>query len=157
MVDVEITESPDQVDWQSLFDLLHRAYAYMDTRIDPPSSLHALTVEGLAQKSAEEILLVAELEDKLIGCMFCRREPNFLYIGKVAVDEEAQGQGIGHKLFDRAFALARREGLKELELQSRIELVENHQAFANLGFVKVGEDAHAGYDRPTSIRMRAKV
>jgi GNAT superfamily N-acetyltransferase len=157
VVDIEIVENPDQVDWHELHQLLHRTYAYMDTRIDPPSSLHKLTVSGLAEKAKQEMLLLACHEDKVIGCMFCRRNPHWLYVGKVAVDEDHQGQGVGRKLFDRAFAVARQIGVEGLELQSRIELVENHQAFGNLGFVKVGEDTHAGYDRPTSIRMQAKI
>ncbi len=157
MVDVEIIENPQQVDWQNLHDLLHRTYAYMDTRIDPPSSLHRLTVSGLAQKAEQETLLLALLDQAVVGCMFCRSYPDWVYVGKVAVDEPFQGQGIGHKMFDHAFEMARREGAKGLELQSRIELVENHQAFGNLGFVKVSEEAHEGYDRPTSITMRAPI
>ena len=93
----------------------------------------------------------------MVGCMFCRREDPWLYVGKVAVEETVQGQGVGRKLFDAAFDLARQMGFDGLELETRIELVENHQAFANLGFVKVGEDAHEGYDQPTSIRMRAQL
>ncbi|MEP0944921.1 MAG: GNAT family N-acetyltransferase [Rhizobiaceae bacterium] len=155
MADLEILENPSQVDWAALHDLLHRTYAYMDTRIDPPSSLHRLTPQGLAQKAQDETLILAMDGDRLVGCMFCRRQPGWLYVGKVAVEEAMQGQGVGGHLFRRAFDLARREGFEGLELETRIELVENHQAFANMGFVKVGEDAHASYDQPTSIRMRA--
>ena len=157
MADIQIIENPDQVDWQFLFDLLHRTYAYMDQRIDPPSSLHRLTVETLAQKAADEILLLAMAGNRVVGCMFCRHEPEWIYVGKVAVDEGMQGQGIARKMFDHAFSMARQNGFKGLELESRVELIENHQAFARLGFVKVGEDAHDGYDRPTSIRMRAEI
>jgi hypothetical protein len=48
-------------------------------------------------------------------------------------------------------------GLAALELESRIELTENHQAFAALGFTKTGETAHPGYNRATSITMRKPV
>ena len=41
-----------------------------------------------------------------------------------------------------------------LELETRIELTENHETFAALGFVKVSEGAHPGYDRTTFITMR---
>lgn len=36
-------------------------------------------------------------------------------------------------------------------------LVENHEAFAALGFAKVAQSAHPGFDRPTSITMRKPV
>ncbi len=157
VADIKIIKSPANVDWDDLHGLLHRTYAYMDTRIDPPSSLHSLTPADLAEKSAQEVLFVAKRDQRLVGCMFCRRQPKWLYVGKVAVEEEFQGQGIGHQMFDRAFEMARQEGFDGLELESRIELVENHQSFANLGFNKVGEKSHAGYEHPTSIRMRAKI
>ena len=44
-----------------------------------------------------------------------------------------------------------------LELSTRIELVENHATFARMGFAKTAETAHEGFDRPTSIVMRAPV
>ena len=44
-----------------------------------------------------------------------------------------------------------------LELQTRIELTENHATFGALGFKKIAETAHPGYSRPTSITMRKLV
>ena len=45
---------------------------------------------------------------------------------------------------------------RRLELETRIELTENHAAFAALGYVKTGKTAPSGYDRPigtTTSRM----
>ena len=47
--------------------------------------------------------------------------------------------------------------VQDLELQTRIELTENQATFGRMGFVKTAETAHEGFDRPTSITMRAKV
>ena len=44
-----------------------------------------------------------------------------------------------------------------LELETRIELTENHAAFARMGFIKTAETSHEGFDRTTSIVMRAPV
>ena len=38
----------DPYDWPALLALIARAFAYMEGRIDPPSSLHRLTPQGLA-------------------------------------------------------------------------------------------------------------
>ena len=62
-----------------------------------------------------------------------------------------QGKGIGRRLMDAAEKHARDARLPYLELDTRIELVENHKAFAAMGFVSAAERAHAGYDRPTSL------
>lgn len=155
VAEFEILTDPEQVDWPAVHRLLLNAYAYMSPRIDPPSSLHRMSVADLQIKAQSETLLLAKKASDVVGCMFCRNEGEWLYVGKVAVAELNQGQGIGRCLFDCAFQLARSNKQKGLELESRVELIENHSTFAKLGFVKVGEDSHAGYDRPTSIRMRA--
>lgn len=153
--DVKIVKAPNAVDWKALHELLHTAFAYMDERIDPPSSLHRMSVDDLRRKAVKETLYLAFSDDLLVGCMFCRVETPWLYVGKVAVDPSIQKSGLGRRFFNRAFELAARLGLKGLELETRVELIENHAVFAKLGFVKVGEDAHDGYDHPTSIRMRS--
>ena len=45
-------------------------------------------------------------------------------------------------------------GLSGLELETRVELVENHATFRRLGFSKTGEGMHDGFDQPTFILMR---
>ena len=152
-----LERNPDasSMNWSGLLALLHRSFAYMDGRIDPPSSLHRLDPNSLAQKARFETLVVARHNNQIVGCMFCREEGAFLYVGKVAVEPEHQGKGLGRMLFDNAFQLAKQQGLMGLELECRVELTENHAAFEKMGFVKVGESAHDGFDRPTSISMRA--
>ena len=50
--------------------------------------------------------------------------------------------------------VSRKDGLSRcLLLETRIELTGNHAAFARMGFEKVGEKAHPGFARPTSITM----
>jgi GNAT superfamily N-acetyltransferase len=151
---VEVRSSEGFADWQELLALLHRAFAYMAARIDPPSSLHRLDAAGLAGKALAERCFLAFRDGRLAGCVFCAPRPDCLYLGKLAVEPALQGQGIGRALIARAEAEARARGLAALELQTRIELAENHAAFARMGFVRTAESAHAGYDRPTSVTMR---
>ncbi|OQP84638.1 GNAT family N-acetyltransferase [Rhizobium rhizosphaerae] len=139
-----------------LLALIRAAFASMDGVIDPPSSAHRLTVESLARKARDEIGLLAldrGAGDALLGCAFLRPEPDALYIGKLAIAPEAQGHGIGRALLLRAEAIARETGLRRLRLETRIELVRNHQTFAAWGFVRTAENAHPGYDRITSVEM----
>jgi GNAT superfamily N-acetyltransferase len=152
---MHITVSPAQfADWPSLLALLREAFAYMDGRIDPPSSLDQMGPHALQLKAAQEALIVATEGDALIGCAFAALREDCVYVGKVAVHPSARGRGVARAMLAAAEDLARRHGRAALELQTRVELHENHATFAALGFQKVAETAHPGYTRPTSITMR---
>ncbi|MBP8937875.1 MAG: GNAT family N-acetyltransferase [Agrobacterium sp.] len=140
--------------WQELLTLIMSSFAYMDGVIDPPSSANRLTLENLAEKARVEIAFVALDGDEIVGCLFCRPEPPAcLYVGKLCVSPKAQGKGIGRMFLEQAEALARELALPALRLETRIELIANHTKFAAWGFVKTAENAHAGYNRTTSIEM----
>ena len=141
-------------DWQGLLALLHAAFAYQEPRIDPPSSLHRLDEHSIARKARDERLFLAFDGDELVGCAFAKGQPHALYIGKVAVRPGRQGQGIGRRLLQVIEQHARHSGYPLLELETRVELTENHETFGAWGFVKTAEHAHAGYTRPTSITMQ---
>ncbi len=154
---VVVAKPYDFDDWEGLLALLRESFAYMDGRIDPPSSLHRFDAEKLAAKAAEEELILAFADGKLAGCLFAAQRGEALYLGKIAVRPEVRGLGIARRLFDLAEASARARGLKALELQARIELTENHRTFTALGFVKVGEGRHPGYTRSTDVNFRKKL
>lgn len=143
--------------WANLHQLLMDGFAYMAGRIDPPSSLLNMTPESLKDLSIKDTLLVVYKNDVLVGCAFFQTRKNAIYVGKVTVALEHRRQGIARKIFGLATKFAQNLDKTHLELQTRVELIENHQTFAQLGFVKTGENAHAGYDRPTSITMQRTV
>ncbi len=149
-----VAAAADFSDWAALLRLLQQAFAFMDGRINPPSSLHQFTLESLVAKSRAETLFLAMDGDEVLGCIFARPQGDALYVGKLAVRPGHQGCGIGRRLTAVAEQCARDAGLRWLELDTRIELLENHRAFAALGFARTAERAHPGFDRPTFITMR---
>ncbi len=135
--------------------LIRESFAFMDGRIDPPSSMHRLTEEAIAaQAEAGEVWLIGTPP---VACMFLTPRADALYLGKLAVAATHRRRGFARLLVEHAVARARALGLPALELETRIELAENHAAFAAMGFVRTGETAHPGYDRPTSVTMRRAV
>lgn len=152
----EIRAASPETDWTAVHALLAAAYAPMRGRIDPPSSLDRMTPGTLAEKAGRETVLLAFAPD-LAGCVFLEARPRSLYINKLAVAPAAQGRGTGHALVQAAEAEARRHGLDALTLQTRIELTENHAAFAAMGFAKTAETCHPGFDRSTSITMEKRL
>lgn len=143
--------------WHELLNLILASFAYMDGRIDPPSSALKLTPQSLQEKAEREIGYVVSEGNALLGCIFCRPEPECLYIGKLAVLPAEQGRGIGRMLLGLAEETARRLDLPVLRLETRIELTGNHAAFGRWGFVKTAENTHHGFSKTTSIEMQKTV
>ena len=145
----------DPHDWPALLALIQRAFAYMDGVIDPPSSLHRLTPESVAEQARTgEVWVIGH---PALACVFLTPKADALYVGKLAVDPPAQGKGLGRALIDLAESRAQALGLPVLELQTRIELTANHATFRQLGFSQTAATAHPGYDRPTSLTFRRPV
>lgn len=151
---VDVMQAPPQfTGWDELLALLHAAFAYQHERIDPPSSLHELDADAIARKARDERLFLAVDDGELVGCIFARPQPGSLYIGKFAVRPDRQGRGIGRQLMHAVETFARHAGYATLELNTRIELAENHASFAAMGFAKTAEHAHPGHARTTFITM----
>ena len=135
--------------------LIRSSFAYMHGRIDPPSSVLSLDLAAVKrQAQAGEIWGLGE---PLEASVFLTPKSDCLYIGKLAVAESYRKRGLARLLVDHAATRARALGLAALELQTRVELEENHMTFGRMGFVQTGQTAHAGYDRPTSITMRRAI
>ena len=133
--------------------IVRAAFALHDGRIDPPSGAQHETVESLATRLPEERLLVAERAGEVMGCIWCRPDDRDVYIGRLAVDPAAHGQGVGKALLDASIDWARARGASRMSLGVRVELSENIAFFERHGFRITRADAHAGYDRPTNYHM----
>lgn len=132
--------------------LIRTAFTAHDGRIDPPSSMHRMTLESFAQ-SARTIEVWAVGAPPVATVSLTVKE-RAVYLSKLAVAKHVRGAGLARQLIELAEERARTLGCTALELQTRVELTENHATFAALGFQIVGESAHPGFDRPTSLRMR---
>lgn len=142
---------PDDPDLPLVLTLIRDSFAYMDGVIDPPSSVHRVTMDSL--RADTETSEVWALGSPPVACMILTRRPDTLYLGKLATAPDLRGQGLARRLIDHAADRARDLGLGTLSLQTRVELVANHAAFAALGFVESGRTRHEGYDRDTSVRF----
>lgn len=152
---IETRHQPTDPALADVLALIRAEFAYMDGRIDPPSSMHRLSLDDVARQCEEGE--VWSLGAPVVACMFLTPKPGRLYLGKLAVASGQRGRGHAARLVGIARARAKALGYGVLELQTRIELVENHAAFARMGFVKTAETAHEGYDRPTTITMQMTV
>ena len=143
--------------WEDLLAVIRESFAYMDGVIDPPSSVHQLSLETLHAKAQTEVGFLALAGDTIIGCVFIAEQGDHFYLGKLAVLPSHQRLGIGKRLLGAAEQHAVHAGKPLMELQTRVELTGNQRAFRSLGFVETGRTAHEGYDRPTSVTMRKRL
>ncbi|MCO4823648.1 MAG: GNAT family N-acetyltransferase [Amylibacter sp.] len=145
-------------DWHAILAVLHSCFAYMDARINPPSSLHELTPKDIQRHAKDEILLlVFDAAQSPIACTFLTDKPDCLYLGKLAVHPKHRGKGIAQALIDKSTEHAKSLGHSKLRFQTRIELTENHAIFAHFGFIKTATGIHAGFSQPTEITMEKQI
>ena len=140
-------------DWHELHTLLTECFAFMEGRIDPPSSLTQMSPEIFREKAADETMIIVRSKGVLIACGFLKEVESSVYLGKLAVKPPFQRQGILKEIMTMAEAFARQKNKFSLDLETRIELIENHKTFCALGFVKTSEGRHDGYDCTTFITM----
>jgi GNAT superfamily N-acetyltransferase len=140
---------------EDIYKLIVTSFAYMDTRIDPPSSIHQMTVDDIRAKCQEEELW--SIGNPPQACVIFTHRRDCFYIGKLAVDELHRGKGHARTLIDLAVTRAKERGYNCLELETRVELTENRSAFEKLNFVKTDETAHEGYSQATSITMQRRI
>lgn len=138
-----------------LLTLMRDCFGYMEGRIDPPSSLGSVTPASLLRTAAQDEIWCIGIPP--VACMILTAKPGVLYLGKVCVAPTHQRLGLARHLINHAETRARALKLPALELQTRIELEDNHATFRALGFAEHARTAHPGYDSPTSITMRKRL
>jgi len=142
-------------DAKAVLDLIRLAFAGMEGRIDPPSSAHRLTEKAVGEQIRNQE--VWAIGDTPCACMFLTKKPGLLYLGKLAVHPNHQRKGLARRLIETAQERARTKNLSALQLETRIELTENHRFFRAMGFCQTGEKAHKGFARPTSLTFTKKI
>ena len=76
-----------------VLQLIRRSFAYMEGRIDPPSSMHRLTVAALQEQCrAGEIWAIGTPP---LACIFLTPKEDCLHLGKLAVDRPQRRSGLG--------------------------------------------------------------
>ncbi|PIE14177.1 MAG: GNAT family N-acetyltransferase [Rhodobacterales bacterium] len=138
----------------ALHTMLRRAFAYMEGRIDPPSSMANMSVEDLRNTSEASEIWVIEEADRPIASVTLTPTDSTLYLDKLATSPTHRQEGLARELLTLAENRAQALNLSSITLNTRVELVDNHATFHAMGFEYVGEATHKGFDHPTSLIYR---
>ena len=104
------------------------------------------TIDG----DANQTLLVAQLEDRVVGMLqltfipgLSRRGAWRANIEAVRVDSALRGRGVGRWLMQRAIDIAHQRGCRLVQLTSDRQRTDAHRFYSRLGF----KDSQVGYKR----------
>ncbi len=141
----------------AIAELIRAAFGEYRGKLEPESGALSETAETIAAAFANHVVIVAEADDRLVGCVFATRHGDDLYLGRLAVHPQFRRHEIACRLLGAAERHARATGAAALTLGVRIALPANFRYFAARGFREVGREAHPGFDHPTSINMAKRL
>ena len=138
-------ESGDQPTFQSLNEAWIRRYFTLE-----PKDYEILgDPENAILRQGGQILF-AIVEGFPVGCCaLIPHGPAAYEIGKMAVREDYQGQGIGRKLMEAAIEAGRSLGARQLYLETHHSLDPALRLYESVGFIRLpaGERAPSQYSR----------
>lgn len=92
-------------------------------------------------------VLLAHLDDRLLGVLVTESRPDHLLVENIAVSPEARGLGVGARLLERAEQEARDRGLAEIRLYTNAKMTENLAYYPRRGYRETGRRTEHGFDR----------
>ena len=129
-----------QIDWSirkaqqgdavALASCVDAAYAQFSDRIAdlPPVS------EGCAEDIEENQVWVATVGREIVGGLFLVAKGGFIKLANVAVRPEHNGQGLGRTLIALAESEGRKQGYREIHLNTHSAMPENIRFYEHLGW-----------------------
>ncbi len=140
----------------AVLQLTRAAFAVHADLLDPPSSVFQETEEDVLQAMRDGVVLVAKREGRLVGAarLLPLPEQQALICGRLAVDPQIQGRGVGAALMEAFERRAADEGYAAAVVGVRIQLEGNLRFFAKRGYIQIGEHSHPGYTTITYVRLR---
>jgi ribosomal protein S18 acetylase RimI-like enzyme len=117
-----------------VFDIMQQAFAEYLGVLDPPSGVHAETVDDVIHALSEGGAVLAWIGDKPVGTARYAFHQESCYVGRVSVLPAYRGQGIASAMMERIEAIARAHGSAYLEIGVRMVLESNIHLYERLGY-----------------------
>jgi ribosomal protein S18 acetylase RimI-like enzyme len=140
-----------------LLAVLHAAFEEYRGRLDPPSGVHAETIESVQSKLKTETGVLAFVGNEPAGCVFYEKENEHIYLGRLSVLPRFRKVGVGRALIDYVEAQAANLKVHRVQLGVRIALPQLKAYYEKLGYHIVSYETHPGYIQPTYVMMEKDV
>lgn len=134
----------EEDDRQAIIECVDDAYRkYVDRIGKKPAPMLA----DYSQLISKSLVYVATDKEQLKGLIVLILKKNYLLIENVAVYHIFQGQGIGRRLIEFAFMLAKEADLQEVRLYTNELMTENILYYPKFGFIVLKRSIEDGYRR----------
>ncbi len=120
-------------DCEQILCVIHTSFAKYRGKLNPESGSFAETIASLKSELTEYSLVVAEINEKIIGCVLFTKRKRDVYFYRLAVLSEFQSKGIARRLIATIEEVAILEGYDRVTLEVKIVLTENIQFFNSRG------------------------
>jgi GNAT superfamily N-acetyltransferase len=144
-------------DIPTLLRLIQTAFAEYEGQLDPPSGAHKETEESLLNALHFGSAAVASFNGEMAGCVFYSPKDGHVYIGRLCVLPAFRGFGIGKILMTYAEQRAADLGFQRVQIGVRIALPHLHAYYKSLGYARVRDETHPGYEKPTYTVMEKEI
>jgi predicted N-acetyltransferase YhbS len=136
-----------------LLEIMHAAFEEYRGRLDPPSGVHAETIESVQSKLKTATAVIAFVGAEAAGCVFYEQESTHLYLGRLSVLPQFRKLGVGRTLINSVEAQATKLRVPRVQLDVRIALPHLKAYYEKLGYRIVSYETHPGYTQPTYVTM----
>ncbi len=117
-----------------VYAIMQAAFEEYRGVLDPPSGVHAETVEAVVRAMAEGGAVLAWLGETAVGSARYAFHEQFCYIGRVSVLPAYRGRGIATAMMQYIEAIARARGCPRLKIDVRLVLADNIGFYERLGY-----------------------
>jgi predicted N-acetyltransferase YhbS len=130
-------------DAEAIADLVNRAYVVERFFVDGDRTNRAEVADLLAKGT----FLLAEMDGRLVACVYVELRVERGYFGMLSVDPSRQGEGLGRRLVAEAEDRCRRQGCRVMEILVVDVREELPPLYRRLGYVQVGSEPFTESER----------